>query len=154
MRFTVAAVGKPRDAALAAATRDYEERASRYWPLVYAEVREEPSRARQPDEVLLREATRLRAAVPKGAGIWLCDSAGKRHTSEEFAKWMQRAREDARDVAFLIGGAFGLDADLKKEAAGAISLSSLTFPHELARLVLAEQMYRAGTIIRGEPYHK
>jgi 23S rRNA (pseudouridine1915-N3)-methyltransferase len=154
MRFTVVSVGKPRDAALAAAIRDYEERASRYWPLGHAEVREEPSRARTPDEVRTREGARLRAAIPKGSSVWLCDAAGKRHTSEEFAKWMQRAREHARDVAFIIGGAFGLDAELKAKSAGAISLSSLTFPHELARLVLAEQMYRAGTIIRGEPYHK
>jgi len=101
-----------------------------------------------------REAARLRAAAPKGASVWVCDAGGKHRTSEEFAKWMQRARENARDVAFLIGGAFGLDADLKKEAAGVISLSTLTFPHEFARLILAEQMYRAGTIIRGEPYHK
>jgi 23S rRNA (pseudouridine1915-N3)-methyltransferase len=86
--------------------------------------------------------------------LWLCDSGGKRHTSEEFAAWMQRARENARDVAFMIGGAFGLDSELRAEAAGAISLGSFTFPHELARLILAEQMYRAGTIIRGEPYHK
>jgi 23S rRNA (pseudouridine1915-N3)-methyltransferase len=154
MRFTVVAVGKPRDAALAAAIRDYEERASRYWPLVYTEVREEPSRAKTPDDVRAREAGRLRDAAPKGSALWVCDAGGKTRTSEEFATWLQRARESARDVALLIGGAFGLDADLKSEAAGAISLGSFTFPHELARLILAEQMYRAGTIIRGEPYHK
>jgi 23S rRNA (pseudouridine1915-N3)-methyltransferase len=84
----------------------------------------------------------------------VCDAAGKPRDSDEFAAWLQRARENARDVAFLIGGAFGIDPSLKADAAGAVSLSSLTFPHELARLVLAEQMYRAGTIIRGEPYHK
>lgn len=154
MRFTVASVGKPRDAALAAAIREYEERASRYWPLAYAEVREEPSRSKSPDEVLSREGARLRDAVPKGSALWVCDAGGTPRTSAEFATWLQRGRESARDIAFLIGGAFGLDPALKAAAAGSLSLSSLTFPHELARLMLAEQMYRAGTIIRGEPYHK
>jgi 23S rRNA (pseudouridine1915-N3)-methyltransferase len=154
MRFTVVAVGKPRDAALAAAIRDYEERAARYWPLAYVEVREEPSRSKSPAEVLSREASRLREAVPKGSALWVCDAGGKSRTSSEFATWLQRARENARDVAFVIGGAFGLDAELKSDAAGTLSLSTLTFPHELARLVLAEQLYRAGTIVRGEPYHK
>jgi 23S rRNA (pseudouridine1915-N3)-methyltransferase len=154
MRFTVVSVGKPRDAALAAAIREYEERAARYWPLAYVEVREEPSRSKTPAEVRAREAARLRDAVPKGSTLWVCDAGGKARTSEEFAKWLQRARENARDVALLIGGAFGIDAALKADAAGSLSLSALTFPHELARLVLAEQLYRAGTITRGEPYHK
>lgn len=154
MRFTIVSVGKPRDAALATAIRQYEERASRYWPLASVQVREEPARARTPEEVRAREAARLRAAVPKGASTWVCDGSGKSRTSKEFAKYLQRARESAHSMAFVIGGAFGLDEELKAEATGAISLGTLTFPHELARLILAEQMYRAGTIIRGEPYHK
>jgi 23S rRNA (pseudouridine1915-N3)-methyltransferase len=154
MRFTVAAVGKPRDAALAAAIREYETRAARYWPLSVVEVREEPARAKKPDQVRAREADRLRAAVPKGSRLWLCDPAGKTRTSEEFAQWLQRARESARDITLLIGGAFGLDATLRTDAAGVIAFGAMTLPHELARLVLAEQLYRAGTIVRGEPYHK
>lgn len=154
MRFTVAAVGKPRDAALAAAIREYETRAARYWPLEYIEVREEPSRSRAEDEVKSREASRLRDAFSKGCALWICDASVKQQTSEDFAKWMQRMREQARDIGIAIGGAFGLSADLKAEASGVISLSAFTLPHELARLVLAEQMYRAGTICRGEPYHK
>jgi 23S rRNA (pseudouridine1915-N3)-methyltransferase len=154
MHFTVVAVGKPRDAGLAAAIREYEERAARYWPLAYVEVREEPSRSKSADEVKTREAARLREAVPKGARVFVCDAGGKQRTSQEFAAWLQNTRENARDVVFLVGGAFGIDDALKREVAGTLSLSTLTFPHELARLVLAEQMYRAGTIVRGEPYHK
>lgn len=67
---------------------------------------------------------------------------------------MQRTREAVRDVVICIGGAFGLDDALRAEALAIISLGPLTFSHELARLVLAEQVYRAGTIVRGEPYHK
>ena len=75
-------------------------------------------------------------------------------TSEQFARWLQELREKARDVAILIGGAFGLSAEVRSRATVSLSLAPWTLPHELARLVLAEQLYRAGTIIRGEPYHK
>ena len=154
MRFTIAAVGKPRDAALAETIRDYETRAARYWPLTIVEIRGEPARGRRAQDVRAREATRLRAAVPGSSAIWVCDRGGKSQSSEEFARWLQRTREAARDTAFLIGGAFGLDDALREDAAGAVSLAPFTLPHELARLVLAEQLYRAGTILRGEPYHK
>jgi 23S rRNA (pseudouridine1915-N3)-methyltransferase len=75
-------------------------------------------------------------------------------TSEQFARWMQDTRERARDVAIAIGGAFGLGANLRARATSSLTLAPWTLPHELARLVLAEQLYRAGTIGRGEPYHK
>jgi 23S rRNA (pseudouridine1915-N3)-methyltransferase len=75
-------------------------------------------------------------------------------SSSAFATWVQGLREAASDVAFLIGGAYGLAHDLSSRAAAHVSLSAFTLPHELARLVLAEQLYRAGTIVRGEPYHK
>lgn len=154
MRITVAAVGKPRNAALAAAIAEYESRARRYWPIDVVEVREVSARGRRPDEVRRGEAERLRAAVPRRAAVWLCDERGAARTSAQFAAWLQRGRESGRDLAFVVGGAHGLDASLRSEAAGAVSLGPLTLPHELARLVLAEQLYRAGTIVRGEPYHK
>ena len=75
-------------------------------------------------------------------------------SSEQFAAWLQAEREGARDVAFVIGGAFGLDRRLVDGAHLRLSLAPWTLPHEMARLVLAEQLYRAGTIVRGEPYHK
>ena len=74
--------------------------------------------------------------------------------STEFAEWVQRLREAAADAAFVIGGAFGLADALAQRATATISFSPWTLPHELARLVLTEQLYRAGTIVRGEPYHK
>jgi 23S rRNA (pseudouridine1915-N3)-methyltransferase len=67
---------------------------------------------------------------------------------------MQNERERARDVALVIGGAFGLGANVREKQSASLSLAPWTLPHELARLVLAEQLYRAGTIARGEPYHK
>jgi 23S rRNA (pseudouridine1915-N3)-methyltransferase len=75
-------------------------------------------------------------------------------SSVEFARWLHAARERAKDFAFVIGGAFGLPDALLERAKSRLSLAPWTLPHELARLVLAEQIYRAGTIMRGEPYHK
>jgi 23S rRNA (pseudouridine1915-N3)-methyltransferase len=154
VRVVVVAVGKPREAALAAAITDYETRAARYWPLDVHEVREEPARGTSPDLVREREGERLLAKVPAGAEVIACDAEGDAMPSDVFAQWLQRKRESARSVALVIGGAFGLSASVRDKAKSRLSLAAWTLPHDLARLVLAEQLYRAGTIIRGEPYHK
>jgi 23S rRNA (pseudouridine1915-N3)-methyltransferase len=154
MHFVVAVVGKPRDANLAAAIREYEARAGRYWPLQVHEVREEPARSGSADLVRDREADRLVAVIPSGAQVVACELTGRAMSSQEFARWMQETRERARDVAIVVGGAFGLGGAVKTRAATSIALAPWTLPHELARLVLSEQLYRAGTIVRGEPYHK
>jgi len=153
MRVTLAVVGKPRHAALAAVIRDYEERAARYWPLDVHEVREEPARSASSELVRQREGERL-AARCSGAHVVVCDETGESMTSDRFAEWLQRERERARDVAFVIGGAFGVDPALRRRAGARLALAPWTLPHEIARLVLTEQLYRAGTIVRGEPYHK
>ena len=153
MKLIVAAVGRPRNAALAAAIEEYEERAAKYWPLEVREVKEESARNAAPDVVQAKEAERLLARID-GATVIVCDERGKTMTSQVFAKFLQASREAARDVAFVIGGAFGLAESLRKRAQTQLSLAPWTLPHELARLVLAEQLYRAGTIVRGEPYHK
>ena len=153
MKLIVAAVGKPRNAALAAAIEHYEERASRYWPLEVREVREESAGGAQVSIVRAKEAERLAARV-EGATVVACDEHGVSMTSAEFATFLQDARERARDLAFVIGGAHGLADSLRDRAQTRLALAPWTLPHELARLVLAEQLYRAGTIVRGEPYHK
>jgi 23S rRNA (pseudouridine1915-N3)-methyltransferase len=154
VRIVLAAVGKPRDAALAAAIRDYESRAARYWPLAILEVREESGRGISPRLVRRREANRLLAGLSDATQVVACELDGRSMTSEEFARWLQRRREDAQDVAFAIGGAHGLGEEVRERASTRLALAPWTLPHELARLVLAEQLYRAGTIVRGEPYHK
>lgn len=153
MRCVLAVVGRPRDAGLAAAIQEYEARAARYWPLEVREVREERATSLAPDDVRKREGARLREAAGT-ARIIACDEGGRSYTSSAFATWLQKQREAARDIAFLIGGAFGLDHELRETAPERLTLAPWTLPHELARLVLAEQLYRAGTIGRGEPYHK
>ena len=155
MKFRVVAVGKPRAQNSAAAIEDYETRAARYWPLEIREVREEPARAATADQVREREGERLLAAAGANAMIVACDASGELRTSPELAAWMHAERERAlRDVAFVIGGAYGLSPAVRDAASQRLSFSRFTFPHELARLLLAEQLYRAGTIVRGEPYHK
>lgn len=154
MRILVAAVGRPRNAAIAAAIRDYEQRAARYWPFEVREVRETGGR-RGADAVREAEAEHLIAAVPANARIVCCDEGGETYSSEAFAQLLQGERERAaEDLVFVVGGAFGLGHAIRSRAWRVLALAPWTLPHELARLVLAEQMYRAGTIIRGESYHK
>ena len=154
MRFLIVSVGRPRDRALAEAIHQYETRAARYWPLETKEVREEPARASGPAIVREREGQRLLEAC-EGADVIACDATGPQMASDEFAGWMRDKRERAeRDVAFLIGGAFGLSEVVRSRARSTLGFSRWTLPHELARLVLVEQLYRSGTIVRGEPYHK
>jgi len=154
VKVYVIAVGKPRHAALAAAIGEYEERAGRYWPLERIEVREEPAKSASADLVRDREGERLASKLPAGAVLVCCDPGGRRMDSAAFSTWLQGQREGGRDVAFVIGGALGLSPALLARAAVRLELAPWTLPHELARLVLAEQLYRAGTIVRREPYHK
>ena len=118
------------------------------------EVREERAAGVSVDKVKEREGLRLAAKVPARARTVVCEVDGKSFSSSEFADFLQSAREQDRDVAFLIGGAFGLAPTVKTGSTMKLSLAPWTLPHEIARLVLVEQIYRAGTIVRGEPYHK
>ena len=102
-----------------------------------------------------REGEALLAAVPDGARIVALDERGKSQTSEAFAKRLGIWRDDGvRAVAFLIGGADGLDESLRKRADMVVSFGALTWPHMLVRALLAEQLYRAHTILTGHPYHR
>jgi 23S rRNA (pseudouridine1915-N3)-methyltransferase len=155
MRLTLAVVGRPRHPSLAAAIDDYESRAGRYWALDVHEVKEEPARGGVTDAIVRRrEGERLLSRIGTGERLVACVIGGDRYTSEEFAAWLGRERDAARSVAFAIGGAYGLSEEVLAEATGTLSLAPWTLPHELSRLVLAEQLYRAGSILRREPYHK
>lgn len=150
----VVVVGKPRDRHLAAAIADYELRAARYWPLEVVEVREASGRGVTATDARAREGARLLERLPPGALVVACDERGERLSSTQFASILSAERDRARDVAFVIGGAFGLSDEVRQQAARTIQMAPWTLPHEVARVVLAEQLYRAGTIVRGEPYHK
>ena len=106
-------------------------------------------------EALDKEAKRILAAVPKGAVIAALCVEGRGMTSEGLAAWMQQqALAGQGDIAFVVGSSHGLGKAVKEQAALKLSLSAMTLPHQLARLVLAEQIYRAYTIQAGGKYHK
>jgi 23S rRNA (pseudouridine1915-N3)-methyltransferase len=154
MPFKVAVVGRPRDQSMARMIDEYEKRATRYWPISFQEVRSSTAASAGPVVMRRKEAERLLETVPRGARLVVCDEGGRMMSSTEFAGWLTRERDQGSDLVFLVGGAFGVDDSVKASAAQLLSLSKMTLSHELARLVLAEQLYRAGTIMRGEPYHK
>lgn len=155
MNITLLSVGTP-SRLLDPAIREFEKRAGRYWKLETVDVApEKASKNRPVTEVRGAEGGRIRAAVPDGTELVALTRTGSAWSSRELARYLNGlAVASAAGATFVIGGAYGLDRQLLKEARHQLSLSPMTLPHELARLLLAEQIYRAGTIIRGEPYHK
>ncbi len=101
-----------------------------------------------------REGEKLRARIPRGAFVVALDEGGRTFSSAAFAAALARWREEGRPLAFLIGGAEGLDPQLLAAADLRLSLSSMTWPHMLVRAMLAEQLYRAFSILEGHPYHR
>ena len=152
MELVLLAVGKLRPSFRAAAD-DYLRRLGRHQKVREVEVRE-ASRAPTVDAQRREEGERLRAKLPAGGRLVALAREGTGWSSEELARRLGTWMREARPVALAIGGSHGLDPALVASAADRWSLGPLTLPHELARVVVAEQLYRASTILRGEPYHK
>jgi 23S rRNA (pseudouridine1915-N3)-methyltransferase len=153
LRIVVAAVGEP-DGAVATAIRAYEERAGRYFDYE-AVVVDVASRAAEPAEVRRREGERLLGRVPSDLEWFALTRRGQGLTSRRLARYLQELATYGKEgAAFLVGGAHGLSDEVLGRSRYRLSLSPMTLPHDMARLVLTEQIYRAGTIARGEPYHK
>jgi len=132
---------------------EYLRRLGRYAKASEVEVKEA---GRVPEGPARRaeEARRLRAALPAGTAIVACAREGQSWSSQDLAKRIERWQLAARPVAIVIGGSTGLDPEFIAAADQRWSLGPLTLPHELARVVVAEQLYRGFTILKGEPYHK
>lgn len=139
MRYHVVAVGRIRNAALRTACDDYLSRLRHYTRVDEREVKDE---------------ARLSEAISGEARLVALSRAGESWTSAELAQRTARWDQEGREVAFAIGGADGLSHAMVARAEAVWSLSALTFPHELARVLVLEQLYRAFTIRRGEPYHR
>ncbi len=152
--MALAVVGRAQDGLFGAAIAEYEKRASRYWPLAVREVKEAGGRSLSPAVTRRLEGERLLEARLGRGEVVACDERGTAMTSADFAAWLGRLRDTGSAITFIIGGAFGLDEAVRMHATRVLSVAPWTLPHEMARLVLTEQLYRAGTILRGEPYHK
>ena len=156
MKVLLLAVGEPKSAHMAAAIEDYESRVRHYFNLETLEVKPRKIRPNaDPQEIIEKESDALLSRVPEGLEIVALDGRGTPWTSEELAAYLSELGVLGKPgVAFMIGGPLGLSRHALEESSRVLSLSSFTLPHELARLVLVEQIYRSGTIQRGEPYHK
>ena len=152
MEINLVAVGKLRPY-YRLAVDDYGRRLRRYATYREHEVRE-ASRAPTIAAQRAEEAKRIGARIADGAAVVAVTRQGAAWTSTDLARQLERWLRSARPVAFLLGGSQGLDPLLLAEAGARWSLGPLTLPHELARVVVTEQLYRAFTILRGEPYHK
>lgn len=155
MRVTLAAVGRQKSSPEAMLVTDYLTRFEKTGrALGFSDVRlvevEDKRGAGPKGEALL-----LRKSLPDGALIVALDERGTTLTSPKFATSLARWRDDGtRDLAFVIGGADGLDPEMRDKAALCLSFGKMVWPHMLARVMLAEQLYRAATILSGGPYHR
>ncbi len=105
------------------------------------------------DQIKEKEGELILKQLKNSDLVWLLDERGKQYSSVEFADFLQKLSGRGRDLVFVIGGAYGFSKDVYSRADGLVSLSKMTFSHQMVRTVFAEQLYRAFTIIRGEPYH-
>jgi 23S rRNA (pseudouridine1915-N3)-methyltransferase len=158
VKLRIVALGHRMPQWINAGFEDYARRMPREMPLTLTELKPGP-RSDKPSagditRILEQEAQRIEAALPKGALAIVLDETGKTATTQQLADRIVRWREAGRDVAFVIGGADGTAVRLKKSAEWLWSLSPLTLPHGLVRVVLAEQLYRAVSIIGNHPYHR
>jgi len=143
MKIHLVMLGKTRRPEIRALLDDYMARIRRFAEVQLTELREDSA------------ASLRKLALNSAATVILLDDAGKPQTSAQFATWLGETRDrGAREIVFLCGGAEGFPEALRRRAAQKLSLSSLTFSHELARVMLAEQLYRAFAILAGHPYPK
>lgn len=153
MIFKLLHPGSPSHGPLEDALKDYQKRFGHYGR--FEEKFLKASRQRDVDKALLEEASLIKAQLSPRDGVVLLDRSGEQKTSPQLADFIQKEmNKGQQSLVFVIGSAHGLHASLKAEFPKALSFGKLTLPHDLARVVLMEQLYRAMTILRNEPYHK
>jgi 23S rRNA (pseudouridine1915-N3)-methyltransferase len=154
MKLRVVALGHRMPAWIAAGWDDYGRRLPREFALSVVELKPEPrDRGKPVAQLLAVEADRIEAAC-KGALVVALDERGQPWTTRALADHLGRWRDEGRDVVFVIGSADGLDPRIKAAASAVVALSALTLPHGLVRVLLAEQIYRAVSLLTGHPYHR
>ncbi|MFY8019846.1 MAG: 23S rRNA (pseudouridine(1915)-N(3))-methyltransferase RlmH [Bacteroidia bacterium] len=133
---------------------EYFKRLKFYTPFTYQEIQiSNKEKSTQPDLIMKAEAVMQMKWIKPGDFLILLDEGGKEFDSIAFSKYIEKLSVQTNQLTFLIGGAYGFDSSIYERANAKISLSKMTFSHQLVKLIFAEQLYRAFTIIKGEPYH-
>ncbi|MBR1593647.1 MAG: 23S rRNA (pseudouridine(1915)-N(3))-methyltransferase RlmH [Alloprevotella sp.] len=155
MKIAFLTVGKTTDARIAALVADYAARIAHYAPFEMLCVPDlKGARSLSAEEQKAREGEGIRKLLREGDHVVLLDERGQEPRSVEFAAWLEKKfRQAPRRLVFIVGGPYGFSQDVYARAAERLSLSRLTFSHQMVRLFFTEQLYRAFTILRGEPYH-
>lgn len=155
MKLIVIAVGNRMPDWVSTAWKDYAKRMPADCAIELREIKPEPrTSGKTPAQMMAAEAKRIETAISPDSTVIALDEHGRDLSTMALSKQLEGWRSDNRDVAFLIGGPDGLDAVLKQRCACLIRLSSLTLPHPMVRIVLAEQLYRAWAILSNHPYHR
>lgn len=155
MQLVIAAVGHKMPGWIETAFAEYAKRMPPECRLVLKEIKPvERAGGKTAETVMAAERTRIEAAIPKGSRIVALDERGRDLTTMQLSQQLTQWQQDGRDVTFVIGGADGLDTQCKAGADMLIRLSSLTLPHGMVRVILAEQLYRAWSILQNHPYHR
>ena len=156
MKFRLIQGGSHADAELAGAAERYLNRIRHFFPIEVTEVTPERGRQTQSDVAIIRaQSARLVAAIPERGYTVVLDERGQTLDSLKFAKWIERLTIDSpHGVNFVIGGDVGFDETVRKRADKLLALTPMTLPHQFARVILLEQLYRACTLMRNIPYHK
>ena len=154
MKITLLVVGKTTDSRLQSLIDDYAQRLTHYVPFeiqVIPELRNAKSLSE--NQIKEQEGIEILRKITPSMDVLLLDEHGVERRSIEFADWLQKKMSAGRDLLFIIGGAYGFSPAVYERANGKLSLSKMTFSHQMIRLLFVEQAYRAMTILRGEPYH-
>lgn len=154
MKITLLVVGKTTSTQIESLIQEYQKRLTHYIPFVLQVIPElRNTKALTPEQQKQAEGELILRTITPNADLVLLDEHGKEFRSVEFAEYVQKRMSSGRDVVFVVGGPYGFSEAVYQRANGKISLSKMTFSHQMVRLFFVEQLYRAMTILRGEPYH-
>ena len=154
MKISIIVMGKTSDDRLVSLINDYQQRLKHYVPfelIVIPDIKNAKSLSEEQLKTL--EGNEILRLCPESVDVVLLDEHGQEFRSIEYAQGLQKKMSGGKDLALVIGGAYGFSQEVYKRANGKVSLSKMTFSHQMIRLLAVEQLYRAMTILRGEPYH-